>query len=496
MPNLCQNKRAEKEKKNSLFESVFLPENASYKIRYMTGSDLSGYRPLLQTEVDKNVFIIYLVVCMMPDVSLFTRYKKTALAVSGGKDSMCMLHFVLHNVDLEEIPIFVVNINHNLRAGSDSDSAFVESFCRENNIDFLPYSVDISKSIHSETGGIELKARNARYAIFTELVKTGAAAAVATAHHASDNAESLLMNLFRGASLAGAAGIAAVRQDGIIRPLLRCMRSQIDEYASKYSVPFVADPTNSDDAYTRNYIRNTIMPAVKRAYPNAETALNSFIDLASQDNAYLDSLTPEPDRESNAVILRANYLSLPPPLARRYIIKGVKLLLPDSYERRHSEIIQSLTRLQTGSGFDLGSGVRASRSYGDIILSIADSGAHTDPVPFSFGNINTGIKHPGQYSKPLRFDPEKIPDGSVIRTRRDGDMFKKFGGGSKTFNKYLIDIKVPARFRDSLMLVCYNNEVLIAVGLEISESVKIADPKSKVGIAVPDGDILKINIAE
>ena len=171
--------------------------------------------------------------CMQIDLSKFLAPNQTvAVAVSGGVDSVALLYFMLSQAEKYHIKIVAVNVEHGIRGqASKDDTNFVESLCAKLGVKLYKYSVDSLLKAKSDKLSLEEAARILRYDCFFDLISKGCCDKVATAHHLSDNFESVILNLFRGTGLKGVSGIESNYNDKIIRPFLSVSKHQIQDYA-------------------------------------------------------------------------------------------------------------------------------------------------------------------------------------------------------------------------------------------------------------------------
>ena len=206
-----------------------------------------------------------------------TRGRPVLCAVSGGLDSMCLLDLLDRWCRERDGRVVAAHFNHWLRGTeSDRDETFVRDWCAAHDISFVSGSGDVRGLAEREGLSLEEAARNLRYAFLRqEAEKLGPRIRIYTAHHADDNAESILFNLIRGTGVAGLTGMA-YQQDGIYRPLLNVARAELADYAAAYGIPHVEDSTNGDpDAAARNYLRLEVMPRLKQINPKAVEHINS-----------------------------------------------------------------------------------------------------------------------------------------------------------------------------------------------------------------------------
>ena len=201
------------------------------------------------------------------------------IAVSGGLDSMCLLDLLDRWCREREGAVIAAHFNHQLRgAESDRDEAFVRDWCREREIPFAAGSADVRALAAEEKLSLEEAARNARYAYLRREAERLGGVRIYTAHHADDNAETMLLNLVRGTGLAGLAGMP-MSQNGIFRPLLQVRREELQAYAAAHGIPHVEDATNQDPgAAARNFLRLNVMPLLRELNPRAVEHMSAAAD--------------------------------------------------------------------------------------------------------------------------------------------------------------------------------------------------------------------------
>lgn len=218
---------------------------------------------------------------------------KIVIGVSGGPDSIALLN-VLLEIKKEEIYNFemrVCHINHMIREEANDDEEYVSDFCKKHNIEFYAKRIEIEKIAKESKIGTEEAGRNARYQFFNETLERTSSNKIATAHTANDNAETVLMNIIRGSGASGLKGIDVAR-DNLIRPLIKCSREEIEKYCEKNNLNPRIDKTNFENIYTRNKIRNMLIPYIKENFnPNIIESINRLSDLSKQENNYLEDQT-------------------------------------------------------------------------------------------------------------------------------------------------------------------------------------------------------------
>lgn len=406
--------------------------------------------------------------------------KKYALAVSGGIDSMVMLHLFANACPRPNF--FVATVDHGIRAEAASDCDFVAKRCAELGVECQIFRVDVPAYAAEQKLSLETAARILRYRVLDALPCD----VVCLAHNADDNAETVLMHILRGSGAKGATGIKP--QSGkYLRPLLQWTRADIQRYAQENDVVHVTDNTNDDTRYTRNFIRHKVMPVLQTLNPRAKQNLLRFACNVAQDDEYLDALADVSQvtfDEQSARIPRY-LLSQPLPIAYRVLFKVFNRLgVYRDVEKTHFDALVSLAANTGGKKLDLPFDFEAYNDYDAVtICKKRDAARYCFEIPFALGCTQTplGVLEVTDKFLPdsLRIDVDKVPANSVLRTRKKGDFFVKFGGGKKPLNRYLIDKKISERNRDSLLLIASDSEVLAVVGVEISDKLRVeGDAKS------------------
>lgn len=227
---------------------------------------------------------------------------KIVIGLSGGPDSISLIN-VLDEIRNDEtlclkFEIIAAHINHNIREEAKSDEDFVVKYCKEKNIEIYVLSVDVTKIAKEEKKGTEETARKIRYDFFEEVLNKTKSNKIATAHTANDNAETVIMNMIRGSGSSGLKGIRPIRENKFIRPLIETTREEIEKYCDDYKLNPRIDKTNFENDYTRNKIRNILIPLIKEEFnPNIITTINRLSDIINEENQYLENLTKQKYKE-------------------------------------------------------------------------------------------------------------------------------------------------------------------------------------------------------
>ncbi len=412
------------------------------------------------------------------------------VAVSGGADSMCLLHFLHSHSEELDISVVAITVDHMLRGeNSLGDALFVRDFCRERGIACYKYSVDC-RGIADEGGlSIEESARIGRYGIFNKLLDDNKVDKVALAHHLSDQAETILMHILRGAGLNGAVGMEPKRGQ-YIRPLLAVTKDDIIRYCSMEDVEYVDDETNRDDSFNRNFLRLNVMPLLKKRWENVEQNLASFGEMAKEDNAFILSQVSHNGVIYGEGVVRipALYMNYAPSISSRIIFECLdRIGMRKDIERKHIDLIRCLSVQNNGKKITLPNRLVAQKEY-DYITLFKKEEKKEATAPFKIGKVDfldskilvEEAESVQIQADKLYLDADKVPEGAIWRVRQTGDMFTKFGGGSKSLKDYFIDVKVPVRLRSQLPVLASGNEVYCIAGLEISDKVKVTDSTSHI----------------
>ena len=219
---------------------------------------------------------------------------KVVVGVSGGPDSICLLDLLYKIKQKKEInfEILVCHINHLIREEASSDEEFVKNYCETRNISFYAKHIDVISISKEMKIGTEEAGRNVRYDFFNEILEKTHSNKIATAHTKNDNAETVLMNIIRGSGTAGLKGITPIREKIYIKPLIDISRDEIEEYCRNEKLNPRHDKTNDENIYTRNKIRNILIPCIKEKFnPNIIETIDRLSKLANKENEYFQEIT-------------------------------------------------------------------------------------------------------------------------------------------------------------------------------------------------------------
>lgn len=417
--------------------------------------------------------------------SLFEPSDIVGVGVSGGIDSMSLLHYLNENKAKYQIELMAICVNHQLRESSEKEVQFVKDYCKKHHIKFQKFEVDVKEIAENDKLTIEEAARKARYGVFDALISKGIVTKVCLGHHQSDQAETVLLNLFRGSGLGGARGMDIVR-GAYVRPFLYTTKAEIEEYAKQNNIPYMVDESNLNNEYSRNFIRNQIMPLIKERFPSVENNLVQFARIVQQDDDYITNMMNIDGiiKEEYYVKVPVSYFLYSESIVNRMLKYCFEYLgVYRNIERKHIDMIKEMVKdAVNGIKISLPNKITVHKEYDYVTIVSKEKkyGFESEKLKSgvmtlrSFGTIT--IKRTYEIDvteKDHVVDVTKVPTTAIWRTRREGDVFTKFGGGTKKLKEYLIDKKVPSRIRDAVPVLAIGNEVLIVAGYDISEKVKV-----------------------
>ena len=227
---------------------------------------------------------------------------RVVIGVSGGPDSICLLHVLNSLKEKLDFDIYVAHINHMIRKEADDETEYVKDFCKRLEIECFVKKVDVEEIAKEEKRGTEETGRKIRYAFFEEVLEKVGANKIATAHNLNDKAETILLNIVRGSGTSGLKGIEAKRDGLFIRPLIETSREDIEEYCKINELEPKIDKTNLENIYRRNKIRNELIPYIqKELNPNIVKTLNRLSEVVAVENEYLEEVT---ENEFNNILIK------------------------------------------------------------------------------------------------------------------------------------------------------------------------------------------------
>ena len=433
------------------------------------------------------------------------------IGFSGGADSLALLlalYELRHPLDCK---LHVAHLNHQLRRDSASDEEFVRQIANRLRLPFTISRIDISSLTKQRRESIEAVARKARYEFFETVTERIGGTKIALGHQRGDQAETVLMNLLRGAALTGLKGILPVRNGKFIRPLLDFSRREIEKFVAEQNMQPREDSTNRDLDFLRNRIRLELLPHLERNYNrNIQNTLAQNAALLREESDYLENAAQkafdvclaEPMTRNAVVLDRSMFLRQPPAMRRRILRLAIGQIQGDMTEVsfNHSEFMLKVSESQAPNRqLNLPNNLEFLRAYNHLIVQLAATKigefecavavpGETD-IPALNAIIEAAIAeassdkiarmHTGKFQ--AMFDLDQIHTPLKIRSRRAGDRFQPYGmDGTKKVKDFLIDAKVPQQLRRHTPILVTGDEILWVVGYRTSEKCKVSDKTRRV----------------
>lgn len=463
--------------------------------------------------MDRIDFVFNKVLKTINSFSMIEKNDVIIVGVSGGADSVCLLHIIKRLSGIFNLKIAVVHINHGIRGkDSDDDQEYVQKLCENMKVDFFSFFIDIKKDAKEFSSSEEEAGRIFRYKCFYEVCGKFKNAKIAVAHNKNDNAETIIMRFIRGTGIKGLCGIPPVRKN-IIRPLINCERYEIENYCEENNLDFRTDITNTMDIYTRNKIRLKLFPWIsENLNKNIISTLSKNAGVISEEEEFLEKLAEKAFYEcafcdsdfSKAVVIDTEKFKIfDDVIKRRVIRKACRFFLEDlkDISYNHTNMVLKLSENVTGKNISLPSGIYAEKKYGHLIISKNDgknSFYRKDPLYFDcvlmYNKIiridETGytvVLSEKDYCEFFNKSPyvsicinkSKIRGNVRIRTRVQGDKIFVRNVGNKKLKNIFSEKKINASERKKILIVCDDENVISAVGIYVSDIYKYYEEEGK-----------------
>lgn len=423
------------------------------------------------------------------------------LAVSGGPDSMALLHSISRLKREYKIDLKVIHVNHNLRGQeADEDAVYVKNYCRQLDIDCIIESIDVKGYARESGKSLQMAGREMRYSLFYRTAAAYNIDKIALGHNADDVVETVLLNMIRGTGPAGLEGIPPVRThraDGriytIVRPLITIDRAEIEKYCSEWNITPRIDPSNKKSVYLRNKIRNELIPLLEREYnAGIKGNIHRLSDIAALESEYMNSeserlmdVSVEHGTDGSKMDIR-KVAKVHPALQRRLIRRFIgEYHKNTTYD--HIERVRNLLASPGGTVVEISGDVAVRRYRDKLELFFRNRSVDTnigewrctlelpgecripggrivraeyiDDLPVDFSGISPAEAY---------LDADKTGDSLVVRNRMPGDRFYPLGiGHEKKIKDFLIDSKVDPRERDRIPIVESMNGVCWIAGYRL-----------------------------
>jgi len=449
---------------------------------------------------------------------LLENVHRVVVGLSGGADSVCLLDLLTLMGERGAIAaeVHAAHLNHGLRgAEADADERFARELAESRGVPIVVERRDVHAARASDGGSLEAAARRERYAFLASAAEAAGAEAVAVGHNADDQIETVLHHIIRGTGLKGLRGIplarpiracSAVR---LVRPLLRSRRSQILEHLGGRGLSCREDSSNRDGAFTRNRIRNELLPLIESAYNPAFGGSVLRLSRAARDayDLLLDVVRAAEERCVSGAAIDLEEFARLHDAAKPFVIDAAlksAAAAPPQLDAKHYEAIDDLALSgELGAQARLPGGIVATRTRsgvtfasceprleapqvravlkvpGETAVSAAGVTVNAELLDRGDFDLDAFLGAKTRYDEALDFGAVAGP--LVLRSRRDGDVFRPLGaGGRKKVGDFLTDLKVPARGRGRVLVVAAGEEPVWVVGHRIDDRVKITDRTRRV----------------
>ncbi|MBW2349298.1 MAG: tRNA lysidine(34) synthetase TilS [Deltaproteobacteria bacterium] len=439
---------------------------------------------------------------------LLERGDRAVAAVSGGADSVCLLH-VLHALrERLGVEVVAAHFDHGLRPAEDpAETRFVVRLARD-----LGVPIHVGKAVPGAlqgSGSLEEQARQARYEFLDRVRNEVGARRIATAHHLDDQAETVLMRLLRGSGVSGLSGIRPLREDGVIRPLLEVTRREILRYLDRHGLDHVEDSSNLDSRFLRNRIRMEILPRLESIQPRITRILGKTAEIMRIQEECLEAWAERWLGEHGKELSGGGFHcpvqhlnALPQALRATVIRRAVRRVQGDlrAVGLNHVEAVAALAGgARPQATLDLPRGLVVRRSYGDLFFSRPETRRgepgfeYPIPEPGSYDLDPPGVRiiveeRSGGIPRTLEassrvayLDADRLGYPLTVRSFRPGDRFRPLGmKGTKKVKDLFVDLKMPAEKRRKTPLLTHGDRIVWVCGVRIDERYKLTDETRRV----------------
>ena len=441
--------------------------------------------------------------------NLIEKGDKIVLGISGGPDSVCLLHILNRLKETLDIEIYAAHLNHQIRGlEAQKDALYVTQLCEEMGIKYFVKSIDVPKYCKENKLSIEDGARKLRYEMFYEIMTRTHANKIAIAHNENDQAETILMRIMRGTGLQGLRGIEYIRDNVIIRPILDIERSEIEDYCEQYNLNPRIDQTNLDPIHTRNKIRLKLIPYMQENFNS--NVIKSIVRMTSsikEDSDYIESNALMKFEEICSIsdesieIPVDLFVDLHNSIKYRVLRYAIKYVLGDTnfIDQKHIlEIIELEPEKKVGKKLNLPRGLFVYRKKNSIIITIKEiiseeiefcykvpkngfvkikelgTLVETETMSIEKYNITKGENKDNKW-----FDADKIKGDLNVRTRKAGDKIN-ISVGNKKLKTLFIDMKIPKEERCRIPILVDEEDVLSVGTYRVSEKFKVDESTREV----------------
>ncbi|CEI74229.1 MULTISPECIES: tRNA lysidine(34) synthetase TilS [Romboutsia] len=433
---------------------------------------------------------------------------KIVLGLSGGPDSVCLLHILYRLKEKLDIEVYAAHLNHQIRGiEAQKDALYITQLCENLGVTSFVKSIDVPKYCKENGLSVEEGARKLRYEMFEEIKQKTKSNKIAIGHNLNDQAETILMRIMRGTGLQGLRGIEYIRDNNIIRPILDIDRKDIEAYCEEYELNPRIDHTNLETIYTRNKIRLELIPYMKDNFnPNVIESIVRMSNSLKTDSDYIQEESEIKFKEVSNLQEDAceidiqKYSKLHDAIKVRVLRKGIKHILGDTnfVDQKH---IEDIMQLEDNKKIDkmitLPRGIFAYRRKNTILLINKEIVNETIEFCYNLPSngfikvkelnlvLETQTMNIDRYKsmkldkKSKGFDFDKVKGGIVVRSRKEGDKIK-LSAGSKKIKDLFIDLKIPREERCNVPIIVDEQGILCVGDYKNSENYKIDNSTKEV----------------
>ena len=422
------------------------------------------------------------------------------VGVSGGADSITLLHYLYKHQEVYQIQLKAAHVHHGIREEAEKDAKYVEGICKEWHIPFYRHDCNIKQLSKERKVSQEEAGRQERYNFFISLLNGDGK--IATAHNMNDQAETLIMRFIRGTDIKGLGGIAPKRKN-IIRPLLCLTRGEIEDYCRYYHLEYRQDATNFVPIYTRNKIRLECLPYIEKELNRSVIrVLAEHSHLYREEEAFLEEATQTAYKtvtleETNCIKINNELFSKQHPyIKKRLIYYSIRQLVGSSKDISMKHIEESLKLIegQNGKKISLPYGIILEKAYHITIMKCQQIEHAELNSALTIGKqfieaLNMTLElsivsHDEIYQKDEKLytkyiDYGKIKNGLQIRFRQSGD-YMNLGNMTKKLNRIFIDDKIPKSNRDKWPIIADGSEVVWIIGGRLNTKYYVTEAANKI----------------
>lgn len=434
---------------------------------------------------------------------------KILVGLSGGPDSVCLLHILAALRDQYHLGLHALYIDHGLRPGeTDKEREFCSKICEQHNTPFTTKSIDVKTHAMTEKLSIQEAARHLRYSTYEETSREVGAGRIALGHTADDQAETLLINLLRGSGPTGLAGIPPARKN-IIRPLIEIERKEIERFLNSTGVEFITDSSNTKKDYVRNRVRLSLIPLLREFNPDITGTLSKTAEIFREEERYFEILVTKTlmklisrKTETRIELFLAPFEVMDKVIMRRVLrraidetrgLRGISFI--------HIEDMVHLIRNSApGDRLYLPGGIRVIKEYSTLILTsevpqtlspavlnipgetiLKEAGILIRASEAQLRQQQTVDDRHGLWKFNGIFDADTLRFPLTARPRKDGDFFHPLGFGKrKKLQDYFVDMKVPRDERNRIPLIVSGDDIIWIVGYRADNRFKVTEKTTRI----------------